>query len=112
MTVDLSTPILTPGLRAVNFFNGRQVSAEDFTDEQNAHRLVHELLGRASGDGVVQGLEVSRDFTSTAIAPSVNVKAGVAVNRRGEVLVLSNDDRVRLVRPPSRAPVVPATDVF
>ncbi|HEX7831709.1 MAG TPA: hypothetical protein VF787_18790 [Thermoanaerobaculia bacterium] len=98
--IDLSTPILNSGQRTVNFFNGRLVSANDMTDEQTAHRASHQLLGRITGDGVASGLEVAQsDFGSTANAPMLTVKQGVAVNRRGEVLVLPADTEVRLVRP-------------
>lgn len=113
MAVDLLTPILTPQLRGIHFFNGRLVSGEDMTDEQNAHRAVHQLLGHAIGDGVVSGLEVAQaDFGSTAEAPVLNVRQGVAVNRRGETLVLPEDVEVRLVRPPSAAPRVTGDAVF
>jgi len=113
MTVDLRTPILVSELRAVNFFNGRFVSGEDLTDEQNAHRAVHQLLGRAVGDGVVQGLEVAESsFDSTAQTPLLVVRAGLAVNRVGEILRLPADTIVRLARPPVPAAVPDAVDVF
>src|SRR3954451_10089129 len=113
MTVDLRTPILISDLRAVNFFNGRFVSGEDLTDEQNAQRAAHQLLGRAIGDGVVQGLDVAESaFDSTAQTPLLVVSAGTAINRRGEVLQLPNDTIVRLVRPPVPAAVASAVEVF
>src|SRR5215212_7081410 len=111
-TVNLRTPILAEQLRAVHFFNGRLVSGEDMTDEQNAHRVVHHLLGHAIGDGIVEGLEVRSDVGGTAAAPIVHVRAGLAVNREGEVLLLPRDTDVRLVRPPSETPSVAANDVF
>src|ERR1051325_1853321 len=113
MTVDLQTPILVPDLRAVNFFNGRFVSGEDMTDEQNAQRAAHELLGRSIGDGIVDGLEVvAASFDSTAQKPLLAVHAGLAVNRRGEVLRLPSDTIVRLARPPVPPAVAEAAAVF
>lgn len=113
MTVDLLTPILVPELRAVNFFNGRFVSGEDMTDEQNAQRAAHQLLGTAAGDGVVGGLEVSEfAFDSTAQTPLLAVRAGTAINRRGEVLRLPGDTVVRLARPPVPRVVPDAVESF
>lgn len=113
MAVDLLTPILAPQLRGVHFFNGRLLSGEDMTDEQNAHRAVHELLGHSIGDGVVSGLHVAEaDFGSTAETPVLHVGHGVAINRRGETLFLPEDVEVRLVRPASAAPRVTGDAVF
>ncbi len=113
MTIDLLTPILVPELRAVNFFNGRLVSGEDMTDEQNAQRAAHELLGASIGDGVVEGLQVAESsFDSTAETPLLAVRSGIAVNRLGEVLRLPNDTLVRLVRPPVTSAVAEAVEVF
>src|SRR2546421_500500 len=113
MTVDLRTPILVSELRAVNFFNGRFVSGEDLTEEQNAQRAAHQFLGRAIGDGVVDGLEIAESaFDSTAQAPLLAVRAGTAVNRRGEVLRLPADMLVRLVRAPVPPAVASAVEVF
>jgi len=111
-TVNLRTPILAEQLRAVNFFNGRLVSGEDMTDEQNAHRAVHELLGESIGDGIVNGLEVRSEVGGTAAAPIVSVNAGLAINRAGQVLILPGDTSVRLVRPPAETTPVDANEVF
>src|SRR5512139_1147004 len=101
-TFDLITPILERGIRSTNFFNGRLLSAEDLRTEQGANRQQHGQLGRAIGDGVAFGLEVSR---STAVSPSlpgtssvVRVTAGMAVNRKGQALELPEDVDVALLR--------------
>src|SRR5207244_8468918 len=113
MLVDLRTPILIQQLRAVHFFNGRLLSGQDMTDEQNAHRVVHELLGGAIGDGVVRGLEVAQaDFGSTADAPILTVSGGVAINPAGETLVLPRDTDVRLARPAGQSTAVLPDAVF
>jgi len=111
-TVNLRTPILAEQLRSVNFFNGRLVSGEDMTDEQNAHRAVHELLGEAIGDGIVHGLEVRQQVGGTAAAPILNVNGGLALNRAGEVLMLPRNTNVRLVRPPAETTPVDPNEVF
>jgi len=102
LKVDIKTPILNDRTRSVHFFNGQIVSAEDFADEQIGHRAVHELLGRASGDGVVAGLRVTVSPASTARVPVLRVDGGLALNARGEPLLLAEPQvDVNLFRPPS-----------
>lgn len=95
----LLTPIIGGGVRTVNFFNGRMLSGEDMSDEQEAQRRGRRLLGQAAGEGVASGLEVSeaRD-RSTRQSPVVNVEAGLAVNRRGHTLALKERTAVALTR--------------
>jgi hypothetical protein len=91
-------PILDDGLRLVNFFNGRLLSAEDLTAEQTANRLSRRLLGQALGAGVAEGFFVTAPQLNNASAESlvVNVDAGLAVNRRGDVLKLGEKTTVAL----------------
>jgi hypothetical protein len=107
MATDLFTPILNDRTRSVRFFNGRLLSGEAMTDEQSGLRAARELLAQAVGDGVVQGLEVREAAgSSTVQSPVVTVSAGVAINRRGQILLLAADTQVGLVRPahPAAAP--------
>jgi hypothetical protein len=55
-------------------------------------------LGRALGDGVAYGLEVAKTPDSTRQAPAVRVEAGLAMNRRGDSLMLTTRTDVALVR--------------
>lgn len=96
---ELLEPILKGGIRSVNFFNGRLLSAEDLSDEQGANRLGRGLLGQAVGEGVAYGLEVSRAAAAAdAAAGVVTVAAGLAVNRRGQPLMLPAQTDLSLVR--------------
>lgn len=91
-SIELQMPVLESGMRSVNFFNGRLLSGEDLSNEQNSNRAEHRLLGTAVGTGIVSGLEVTRaraDAQHTATAPTVTINAGVAINRLGQTLVLS-----------------------
>lgn len=100
MPSDLFKPILNDRTRAPNFFNGRLLTGEAMSDEQRAQRVAHELLGHAIGDGVVYGLEVAiATASNTTARPVVTLKSGVAINRRGELLLLAHDTDVQLVRP-------------
>jgi hypothetical protein len=104
MASSLFTPILNDRTRAPNFFNGRLLTGEAMSDEQRAQRAANELLAQTVGDGVAYGLEVTPASVSSIDRPVVNVKSGVAINRRGEILLLANDTQVQLVRPTEELP--------
>jgi hypothetical protein len=94
-SIDLLQPILKDGIRSVNFFNGRLLSAEDLSQEQHANYEGRSRLGVAVGEGVADGLEVTRAAGST---PKVTVAAGLALNRAGQTLRLSEPTDVSLIR--------------
>jgi hypothetical protein len=96
--IALQQPILDGGIRSINFFNGRLLSARDLTREQSAYREADRRLGQAIGEGIAYGLEVSKSLNSTEAAPAVTVEAGLAVNRTGQTLMLSGKTEVALVR--------------
>jgi hypothetical protein len=97
-SIDLQQPILDGGIRSINFFNGRLLSARDLTREQSAYREADRRLGQAVGEGVAYGLEVSKSTASTNEAPVVAVECGLAVNRQGQTLWLRDKTDVALVR--------------
>lgn len=99
----LGEAILDSELRDINFFNGRLLSAEDLTAEQTVGRARARLLGEALGSGVAFGLEVSPAQSAPAGQVDVQIKAGVAVNRQGQVLRLECDLTLTLVAPPDAA---------
>ena len=86
-------------IRSVHFFNGRLLSAEDLSQEQNANRDPRLRLGQALGDGIAYGLEVRETPGSPPLAAQVTITRGLAVNRGGQTLQLHNDTDVFLVRP-------------
>src|SRR5579862_2812559 len=102
MATNLQTPVLNNRTRSVNFFNGRLLSGEDLTSEQLSNRAARALMGQVIGSGVAYGLEVKESvkFSSTQI-PVLTVNKGLAINRRGAVLLLGDDTDISLVRPPS-----------
>lgn len=105
MASNLFTPVLNDRTRAPNFFNGRLLTGEAMTDEQRAQRVANELLGQAVGDGIAYGMEVvPTPLLNTIDSPVVTVKSGVAINRRGEILLLASDTQVQLVRPAEEIP--------
>jgi len=100
MATSLFTPILNDRTRAPYFFNGRLLTGETMTAEQRAQHVAHELLAQGLGDGVAHGLQVDVSTAFNTIdRPVVTVKAGVAISRRGDLLLLSEDTPVELVRP-------------
>jgi hypothetical protein len=113
MATDLFTPVLNDRTRSVRFFNGRLLSGEAMTDEQSGLRAARMLLAQAVGDGVAQGFTVKESVgVSTTLSPVVTVGAGVAINRRGEILLLATDTDVKLVRPAQPATTVAPVSVF
>lgn len=113
----VQTPI-TDGVRTVNFFNGRLLTAEDLRREQDANQVLRDRLGLAVGDGVVSGLRIGLPPAPAPIDPAhpvVRVTAGVAVNLLGRALRLPYDIDLSLARPPgssSTARPSPATGGF
>ncbi|MDT5267900.1 MAG: hypothetical protein QOH49_86 [Acidobacteriota bacterium] len=96
----LTETITEDGLPWVNFFNGRLLSGEDLSSDQNSYRRGHRRLGQATGEGVAFGLEVTvPKGVDTRAAPSVEVGAGLAVNRQGQTLALAQPAAVALTRP-------------
>jgi hypothetical protein len=99
ITRQLSEIILEGGTRSVKFFNGRLVSGEDWTKEQEAHRVERRRLGQAIGNGVVSGLEVREaPGISSTSAPVLEITAGLALNREGQTLALSATINLSLVK--------------
>jgi hypothetical protein len=95
---DLQQPVLDGGIRSINFFNGRLLSANDLTREQSASREADRRLGKAVGAGVAYGLEVSQTANPNNQLPAVSVEGGLAVNRRGQTLMLEARTDIALVR--------------
>ena len=102
MPNNLLTPIVNDRTRSVNFFNGRLLTGEDLTTEQQANRVAHSLLGQAVGSGVAYGLEVSESAALSQVAsPVLSIKRGLAINSNGGTLLLDNGTDISLVRPTS-----------
>lgn len=96
---ELGRPILN-NIRNTNFFNGRLLTATDLSDQQTANRRQHEQLGRATGQGIVTGLEVEL-LAQAAGVQRVSVQAGLALNSKGQVLELSAKTELALTTPPN-----------
>jgi len=94
--VDLLQPILE-GVQRNNFFNGRLLSAEDLRADQDATRAQHAQLGRAIGEGVAWGLDVTV-ASAGAERPVVRVSPGLALTRLGALLPLREEALVTLAR--------------
>ncbi|HET6980069.1 MAG TPA: hypothetical protein VFI24_27295 [Pyrinomonadaceae bacterium] len=97
---ELQQPIRDSGIRSINFFNGRLLTARDLTREQTANREVDKQLGQAIGDGVAFGFEVSKSKStqSTTASPLLTITPGLAINRRGQTLQLESETDIALVR--------------
>jgi hypothetical protein len=108
---NLLEPVLTGGIRNVNFVNGRVLTAEDLTAERAANLQRQRLLGQSIGDGVVKGLEVTLSASSKPFGQQVaHVTAGTAVNRNGDVLSLDSDVDIALT--PAAQTTAPNAGLF
>lgn len=97
--LQLQQPVKEGAIRSVNFFNGRLLTSKDLTREQQARREADWRAGLALGEGVASGLEVERDVAlDQPDSPVVRVKAGLAINRKGQTLRLTADTSVALAR--------------
>jgi hypothetical protein len=96
----LTETVTKGGIPWINFFNGRLLSGEDLSKEQNSNLEGRRRLGRAIGEGVATGLEVSiPPNVNTRETPYVVVNAGLAINQQGQTLSLSAETNVKLTRP-------------
>jgi hypothetical protein len=98
MSIELAEFIQAGGVRNTHFFNGRVLTADDLRAEQKANRQQRRQLGQAIGEGVAYGLEVRLAGASTAARPVLSVTKGLAINRNGEAIALTEDVNVTLVR--------------
>src|SRR5258706_10145198 len=104
--VQLNQVILNVGLLSINFLNGRLLSSEDLNMEKEFNNEGRRRLGRAIGDGILEGLEVTFDDTPSTDPTKavVHVRPGAAINRNGQYLALPQNIDVSLVVTRDRQP--------
>lgn len=97
----LQQAISAGGIKTVNFFNGRLLTGEDLSIEQDANALARLQLGEAIGSGVAYGLEVAEASSGSASErPVVTVEEGLAVSPSGRTLFLPARTDLALTRDP------------
>ncbi|MFL6783059.1 MAG: hypothetical protein ACJ8FE_04410 [Sphingomicrobium sp.] len=94
----LQQPTGEGGVEIVNFFNGRLLSGGDLGREQIARRRADARLGEAFGDGVAFGFDVTVSPSPDEPLPILEISAGLAINRAGSCLRLSQPRKIRLSR--------------
>jgi hypothetical protein len=72
-TVSLIVPPADGGCVRTRFFNGMFITREDLETEQRYQRLKSRLHNRASGAGVVWGLNVARQGSAVCVMPGYGV---------------------------------------
>jgi hypothetical protein len=102
----LGEAIPDDGIRWLNAFNGRILSAEDLRVDQDAIARARQQLGRAVGAGVVLGLGVDVDPSGTADRPILGVDLGLAINRAGQPIELRQRITIGLVAPDAAPPAL------
>jgi hypothetical protein len=111
----LDQPVVSASaLRSVNFFNGRLLTGDDLQREQATNQARLARVGRADGEGVAYGLEVTpRPAASTNARPVVQIAPGLALSRSGIALELSAPVEVSLLHPaPSSGSQVEPGNLF
>ena len=115
-TIPISQPLPDTGIYSVNFFNGRLLSGEDLSTEQDGNREARSRLAKSIGAGVITGLEVTKSPPPLPgeldPGPSVIVRGGMAINSQGQTLVLPADMQVLLVSPPPAASATSGQGTF
>ena len=90
------------GLTRVKYFPGQLLTADDFQTEQDYFRAKHRLHNRTLlGSGIVTGLQVALEPSSSDEGPVVSVEVGYAVAPDGEELFLRTPRVCRLCATPS-----------
>jgi hypothetical protein len=112
MAVELNAPYFEGGINNAHFFNGRVLTAEALQDDQTANRMHRGHLARAIGEGILYGLEVTKEPAGEGeIAKTLAITKGMALNRNGQTLVLPHDITLAMA-PETETAGPPAADVF
>src|SRR5262249_25391546 len=94
----LLEPVLSGGIKDTHFFNGRILTADDLRTMQTAARQHDAQLGRAIGDGVAYGLEVSvGSIDSSTGRVALSITDGLAFNALGQAIALRTSIELGLV---------------
>ncbi len=80
--------IFNGGLKSTHYFNGRLLTADALSDDQQAVQTQLLWLGKASGYGIIEGLLVSKTPNDTT---QISITQGIGVNHDGQVVSLPND---------------------
>lgn len=93
----LAEAILDRRVQSPNYFQGRLLTASDLVAERDAHLARQRMLGRAIGQGIVEGLWVEANSATTE-EPTVDISAGFAINGEGQLLSLEQDQTLTLIK--------------
>jgi hypothetical protein len=105
----LFDPVIDGGVRNPNWFEGRLLTAQSMRERDLAERQRDQLLGRAIGSGVIEGLWVTRGAArSDGTVRTLSISKGSAITPSGDALVLGRDITVDVVPPAANNPTGPA----
>jgi hypothetical protein len=100
----ITDAVFDPDARAVHYFNGRLLSAEDLRAEQDFNHEERRHLAQAAGHGIAYGLDVRQLTNRPPNPPTISISAGIALTRSGETLHLPQSIELSLARPPLDTP--------
>jgi hypothetical protein len=101
------TLIVDRARRRPFYFDGRFLTADDLTADQEYARARQSDLAQALGSGVIRGLTVTVEAGATANNVELVVEPGLGITPAGDLVSLAEETRVRL-EALSRAAVVDA----
>jgi hypothetical protein len=105
----LFDPVIEGGVRNPNWFEGRLLTAQSMRERDLAERQRDQLLGRAIGSGVIEGLWVTRGAAGNdGTVRTLSISQGSAIAPGGDTLVLGRDITVDVVPPAASNPAGPA----
>jgi len=105
----LFDPVIDGGVRNPNWFEGRLLTAQSMRERDAAERQRDQLLGRAIGSGVIEGLWVTRGAAQgDGTVRTLSISKGSAITPGGDSLVLGRDITVDVVPPAANNPAGPA----
>lgn len=84
----MANPLPT-SVQRLRYFDGEYLRSYDFTDEQSYHIAMRRLMNQKLHlSGIVEGLEIVEDATSTSGATFYSISPGMAIDQTGREIVV------------------------
>lgn len=95
--------IVDSGRRRPFYFDGRFLTADDLTADQNYIRSRQSDLAQAIGTGVIRGLMVSLGTQAASNSPTLVIEPGIGVTPSGDIVNVDSKQTIAISALPSAA---------